>query len=84
VLLDTLVLAKHRFGLAHIGILIGVYTAAVNIGFAAGPPVVARLYMLTGSYVVPFLACAGVGLLAAAVLLPIKPVYWLQSRNGDK
>ena len=84
VLLDTLVLAKHRFGLTHIGILIGVYTAAVNIGFAVGPPVVARLYMLTGSYVVPFLACAGVGLLAAAVLLPIKPVYWLQSRTGDK
>ena len=84
VLLDTLVLAKHTFGLTQIGILIGIYTAAVNIGFAAGPPVVARLYMITGSYVVPFLLCAVVAALAAAVLLPVRPDYWLRGRNGDK
>ena len=84
VLLDTLVLAKHTFGLTHIGILIGIYTAAVNIGFAAGPPVVARLYTVTGSYVVPFLLCAVVAALAAAVLLPVRPDFWLRGRNEDK
>ena len=82
VLLDTLVLAKHTFGLAHIGVLIGVYTAAVTIGFAAGPPVVARLHTLTGSYLVPFVFCAVVALAAAAVLLPVRPHHWL--RDGDK
>lgn len=82
VLLDTLVLAKHTFGLRHIGVLIGIYTAAVTIGFAAGPPVVARLHALTGSYLVPFMFCAVVAVAAAAVLLPVRPRHWL--RDGDK
>ena len=82
VLLDTLVLAKHAYGLTNIGILLGIYTAAVNVGFAAGPPVVARLYAMTGSYLVPFLLCAVIGVIAAAVLLPVKPRYWLAQR-GD-
>lgn len=77
VLLDTTVLTKHRFGLANIGLLLGIYTAMVNIGFALGPWVVARLYEVTGSYTMPFLLCAVVGLAAAAVLLPVQPKYWL-------
>jgi MFS family permease len=81
VLLDTLVLAKHSFGLSNIGILIGIYTAAVNIGFALGPPVVARLHAETGSYTVPFLLCAGLCIIAALALLPVTPAYWLESRQ---
>jgi predicted MFS family arabinose efflux permease len=77
VLLDTTVLTKHRFGLANIGLLLGIYTAMVNIGFALGPWVVARLYEVTGSYTMPFLLCAVVGLAAAAILLPVQPEYWL-------
>jgi MFS family permease len=84
VLLDTLVLAKHTFGLRHIGILLGIYTAAVNIGFAAGPPVVARLHSLTGSYLVPFVACTGIALLSALALLPVRPAQWLLIGAGDK
>ncbi len=81
VLLDTLVLAKHTFGLKNIGILLGIYTAAVNLGFAFGPPVVARLYSVTGSYVVPFVVCTGVAIFAAIALLPVKPTYWLEQRG---
>lgn len=83
VLLDTLVLAKHTFGVGHIGLLLGLYTAAVNVGFAAGPPVVARLYSVTGSYVVPFLLCTVVALIAAAVLLPVRPARWVGARQGQ-
>ncbi len=87
VLLDTTVLTKHRFGLANIGLLLGIYTAMVNIGFALGPWVVARLHQVTGSYTVPFLLCAVVGLAAAAVLLPVQPKYWLDLQRqfrGDR
>lgn len=84
VLLDTTVLAKHTFGLKNIGILLGIYTGAVNLGFAIGPPVVARLYTTTGSYLVPFVLCAFVAILAAAVLIPVKPVYWLELRDRIK
>ena len=81
VLLDTTVLAKHTYGLANIGVILGVLTAAVNLGFAAGPWFVSRMYASTGSYVVAFSICAVVGVLAAFILLPVKPVYWLQQRN---
>jgi len=81
VLLDTVVLAKHTFGLAQIGILLGVYTAFVNLGFAFGPWFVGYMFDSTGSYVLPFLICAGIGVFAAAVLLPIRPDYWLDMRN---
>ena len=81
VLLDTLVLAKHTFGLRNIGILLGLFTAAVNLGFALGPPVVARLYAITDSYVVPFAACALLAVFAAVVLLALEPAYWLKQRE---
>lgn len=80
VLLDTLVLAKHTFGLKNIGILLGIFTAAVNLGFALGPPVVARLYAVTGSYVIPFAACSVLAVIAAVTLLPVSPNYWLKGR----
>jgi predicted MFS family arabinose efflux permease len=84
VLLDTLVLAKHTFGLRNIGIILGVYTGAVNLGFATGPWFMARMFGITGSYVVPFVICAGVAVFAAAILIPVKPVYWLELRERIK
>ncbi|MDA0994860.1 MAG: MFS transporter [Proteobacteria bacterium] len=84
VLLDTTVLAKHTFGLKNIGIILGVYTGAVNLGFATGPWFMARMFVVTGSYVTPFIICCGVAIFAAAVLIPVKPVYWLDLRARSK
>jgi predicted MFS family arabinose efflux permease len=81
VLLDTLVLAKHTFGLANIGILLGVFTALVNIGFALGPWFMGRMFEITGSYVLPFIICSGISVFAAAILLPVKPKYWQEMRE---
>jgi MFS family permease len=80
VLLDTTVLAKHTFGLGNLGILLGIYTSAVNLGFTVGPWFMARMFAVTGSYVLPFFICAGVGVFAAMVLIPVKPVYWLEMK----
>lgn len=84
VLMDTMVLAKHTFGLKNIGILLGVYTGAVNFGFATGPWFMARMFAVTGSYVVPFMVCAGVAIFAAAILVPVKPVYWLEFQDRHR
>ncbi len=81
VLLDTLVLAKHTFGLANIGMLIGFFTAAVNLGFALGPPVIARMHAAFGSYLVPFAVCAALAVVAATVLLALEPAWWLDQRR---
>jgi MFS family permease len=81
VLLDTLVLTKHVFGLKHIGILLGIYTAAVNFGFAIGPAVVSRLHAQSGSYTLAFIVCAVVAVVAALAVLPARPDHWLQSKQ---
>tara|TARA_R110002049_G_scaffold138781_8_gene299207 strand:- start:490 stop:1779 length:1290 start_codon:yes stop_codon:yes gene_type:complete len=78
VLLDTTVLAKHTFGVKNLGVLLGIFTAAVNLGFMTGPWLVARLYDTTGSYTVPFILCFFISLFAAAILLPLKPSYWIE------
>ena len=82
VLLDTTVLAKHTFGLGNIGVLLGIYTALVNVGFALGPWVVARMRDSSGSYAGAFLLCAALALAAALVLFPVRPAYWLGLRRG--
>ena len=84
VLLDSTVLAKHVFGVRNLGLLLGIYTAFVAVGFSVGPWFVGRLYELSGSYVVPFVACAGLAVFAACVLLPVKPAYWLARRVGKR
>jgi len=84
VMLDTLVLAKHTFGLANIGILLGVFTAMVNVGFALGPWFMGRMFEVTGSYVLPFIICCGISVFAAAILLPVKPRYWQDMRERFK
>ncbi|NOX70314.1 MAG: MFS transporter [Gammaproteobacteria bacterium] len=81
VLLDTTVLTKHRFGLGNIGVLLGIYTAMVNIGFALGPWVVARMYETSGSYAGAFVLCAVVATAAAAILMPVQPRYWQDMRK---
>ena len=32
----------------------------------------------------PFIICAGVAVFAAAILIPVKPVYWLELRERIK
>lgn len=80
VLLDTTVLAKHTFGIRNLGLLLGIFTAAVNLGFMAGPWAIARMYDTSGSYTSSFILCIGISLFAAAILLPLKPTYWLEMR----
>ena len=82
VLLDSAVLSKHVFGFRNLGLLLGVYTSFVAIGFALGPWLVGRLYRISGSYLLPFVVCAALAVFAALVLLPVKPEHRLAGRQG--
>jgi len=84
VLLDSMVLSKHVYGVKNLGLLLGIYTSCVAVGFAVGPWLVGRLYEVTGSYVIPFIVCAFVALFAAIILLPVRPIYWLASRERER
>ena len=81
VLLDSAVLSKHVFGFRNLGLLLGVYTSFVAVGFAFGPWLVARLYTVSGSYVMPFAICAALAVFAALILLPVRPTHWHASRG---
>lgn len=77
VLLDTTVMTKHVFGLKNFGTLIGVYTAIVSLGYAAGPWIMGRLYDINGGYSVAFIVFAILPLIAAVLMWMLKPTYWL-------
>ncbi|MBG7614722.1 MFS transporter [Brevundimonas sp. BAL450] len=77
VLLDTTVITKHVFGLKNFGTLIGVYTAIVSLGYAAGPWLMGRLYDMAGNYSTAFIVFAVLPLIAAALMWSLKPAYWL-------
>jgi len=83
VLLDTTTAAKHTFGVQNIGLLLGLFTAFVNLGFAIGPWLMGRMFDASGSYVTSFWVFGAIGLVAAAVILAVKPEKWLATRAQE-
>ncbi len=75
-IVDIPVLSKHCFGPNMLGRTIGVLTACVTVGFAAGPPVVGYIYDTQGTYRYAFMLLAVMSLAAGAAVLGSRPVYW--------
>jgi len=75
-IVDIPVMSKHCFGPKLLGRTIGLLTACVTIGFAAGPPVVGWLYDSSGSYSSAFTLLAVMSVGAAIAVLGARPVYW--------
>ncbi len=74
-IVDIPVMAKHCFGPQALGKSIGVLTAFVTLGFAAGPPIVGYLYDTQGSYQTAFLLLIAVSIAAGLALLGVTPMY---------
>jgi len=75
-IVDIPVLSKHCFGPKFLGRTIGLLTACVTLGFAAGPPIVGYLYDTQGTYRYAFMMLAAMAVAASLVILAVKPVYW--------
>jgi MFS family permease len=75
-IVDIPVLSKHCFGPNSLGRTIGLLTAFVTVGFAAGPPVVGYLYDTQGTYRYAFMLLAVMAVGAGLFVLAAKPVYW--------
>jgi predicted MFS family arabinose efflux permease len=86
VLMDSPIFAKHCYGRQHLGLLIGIFTAVINLGFALGPWIMARMFRTYGSYAPSFWLFAGLALLCALVSLTIEPTRWLdyRARRGEQ
>ena len=75
-IVDIPVLSKHCFGPKLLGRTIGLLTAFVTVGFAAGPPTIGYLYDTQGSYRYAFMLLAAMSVAAGLAVLGAKPVYW--------
>ena len=83
-IVDVPVLTKHYYGPENIGLNIGILAVFMNLGFAVGPPVLARFADVQGTYYTGFVIYAVVALIAAAFLLPIRPRFWEPPEKREK
>lgn len=75
-IVEAPVITKHYLGPRNLGMTIGIVSVFVNLGFAAGPPMLGWLYDLNGNYTMGFVIYSGVAILACCLLIPLKPRYW--------
>jgi MFS family permease len=81
-IVDVPILTRHYFGMERIGMTMGVMAVCVNLGFAAGPPVLGLLADTYGNFTIGMIIYGCVGCVAALTLLPIQPRYW-KSRQTE-
>ena len=67
-------LTAELFGLSSLGIILGSVTFAYTIGGAAGPVLSGRIFDITGSYSLAFLACAVLTVIAIILILSLTPL----------
>lgn len=80
-IVDVPVLTKHYFGMQHFGLTVGVMSVFMQLGFAAGPPVLGRMADVAGNYTTGLVVYGLVALLAALTLLPVKPRFWTPPKD---
>jgi MFS family permease len=62
------------FGTGSHGVLFGIVLFSGNIGAAAGPFLAGRMFDVTGSYRIVFLALTGMALLALVLVALLRPL----------
>lgn len=75
-IVEAPVITKHYLGPRNLGMTIGIVSVFVNLGFAAGPPLLGWLYDQTGNYTLGFVMYSGLAFLACTLLFPLKPRFW--------
>jgi len=75
-IVEVPVLTKHYLGSRNLGMTIGLVSVAVNLGFAAGPPVLGYFVDTFGSYEYGLITYAAVAFFSFLLLIPIKPRFW--------
>jgi predicted MFS family arabinose efflux permease len=75
-IVDVPVLTKHYFGMERIGMTMGIMSLCVNLGYAAGPPVMALFADHFGDFTIGMIIYGCLAFVGTALLLPIKPRHW--------
>lgn len=72
---DTAIFAKHCFGHRHMSKMIGILVGITTLGYATGPVLLAAIHDHFGSYRYGFILYAVLAVLAALLLLGVRPLY---------
>lgn len=75
-IVEVPILTKHYLGTRNLGMTIGLVSVCVNLGFAAGPPLLGYFSDVNGNYTVGLIVFSLAALVGTILLLPIKPKYW--------
>jgi OFA family oxalate/formate antiporter-like MFS transporter len=77
-IVDVPILTRHYFGPERLGLTIGIMSVAVNLGFAAGPPVLGWLADINhGSFVTGMWIYGAVAAVAVLSIARVVPRFWL-------
>ena len=75
-IVDVPILTKHYFGMQHLGLTMGIMSLFMQLGFAAGPPILGRMADATGNYTMGLIVYGIIALLASLTLFSVKPRFW--------
>jgi MFS transporter, OFA family, oxalate/formate antiporter len=77
-IVDVPILTRHYFGPERLGLTIGIMSVAVNLGFAAGPPVLGWLADINhGSFVTGMWIYGAVAAVAVLSIARVAPRFWV-------
>jgi OFA family oxalate/formate antiporter-like MFS transporter len=86
-IVDVPILTRHYFGPERLGLTIGIMSVAVNLGFAAGPPVLGWLADINhGSFVTGMWIYGAVAGVAVLSIARVVPRFWVPpaKRRGQE
>ena len=77
-IVDVPILSRHYFGPERMGLTIGIMSVAVNLGYAAGPPLLGWLADINnGSFHNGMLIYGAVAAVAVISLVRVAPRFWV-------
>lgn len=68
------------YGKRNLGLIIGLFTSFLNLGFAAGPWVMGRIFTVFGDYHYGFILFSFLALIAVLMIRMVTPHAWLASK----
>ncbi len=80
VMVDGPVISRHTYGTQHLGLLTGLITAMANLGSAAGPWLMGRLYDAGGSYHSSLIVFMILPIVSAVFIWFVNPRAWKAQR----
>ncbi|MDT8398806.1 MAG: MFS transporter [Pseudomonadales bacterium] len=83
-IVDAPILTKHYLGSKNLGMTIGVMSVCINLGYAAGPPLLGMFVDRNGDFTVGLIVYACAALVGTLLLMPIKPRYWIPPAERKK